>query len=205
MKRNTADANLKTPSNKKTKVVSYYINNSIWKNSTFQCDRCNWQGLGKDARMGNVFTELFELDCPKCNKERIAIIGFPTTAEIRKYGNETEKQNLTQTEKFLQKVEMMKLKSVDDIIDIEDDDIVITWDHEKTYTVIKHNDKVIWKEIALYEGYERYLEVGELLKQKYGTKLKDFIPTERSELYLYGDRFCSVNEVKKFRKSLTKN
>ena len=36
-------------------------------------------------------------------------------------------------------------------------------------------------------GHERFHEVKELLRQRYGTRFASLTPTQASELYLYGD------------------
>ena len=53
--------------------------------------------------------------------------------------------------------------------------------------LIKHGDAVIFSEPARYEEYRRFKEVAEILKAKYGDRIKDLVPTEGSKLNLYGD------------------
>ena len=60
-------------------------------------------------------------------------------------------------------------------------------------TLIKHGDNVIFAEPALYEGYERFIQVAEISRSRYGAALRDLIPTTASELYLYGD--CSPSHA----------
>jgi predicted RNA-binding Zn-ribbon protein involved in translation (DUF1610 family) len=37
-----------------------------WKASQVSCAKCGWQGLGRDAEMGDSFAEGAEYHCPKC-------------------------------------------------------------------------------------------------------------------------------------------
>jgi hypothetical protein len=46
---------------------------------------------------------------------------------------------------------------------------------------------VIFSEPAFYEGYERFIEVAQILRNRYGAASRDLVPTKASELYLYGD------------------
>ena len=65
------------------------------------------------------------------------------------------------------------------------------WDFEadEDYgrTLIKHGDVVIFSEPARWEESRRFREVAEILKAKYGDRIKDLVPTEGSKLNLYGD------------------
>jgi hypothetical protein len=45
----------------------------------------------------------------------------------------------------------------------------------------------LFSEPAFYEGYERFIEVAEILHNRHGTAMRDLIPTAASKLYLYGD------------------
>jgi hypothetical protein len=67
----------------------------------------------------------------------------------------------------------------------------LIWDFEADEDygrrLIKHGDAVIFSEPARYEEYRRFKEVAEILKAKYGDRIKDLVPTEGSKLNLYGD------------------
>jgi len=75
--------------------------------------------------------------------------------------------------------------------DIAEPSFVLHWDFaddgSRKETLIKHGDHVIFAEPAFYEGYERFIEVAEILHNRYGTALRDLIPTAASKLYLCGD------------------
>ena len=42
------------------------------------------------------------------------------------------------------------------------------------YIVISWNGQEIWREIRYFEYYPRYLQLGNILKEKYGDRLIDF-------------------------------
>ena len=52
------------------------------------------------------------------------------------------------------------------------------------------------------EGVERFAEVLEILRQRYGARLVELRPTERSGLYLYGDRWSAPERVESLNRSL---
>ena len=58
---------------------------------------------------------------------------------------------------------------------------------------------MIFSEPARWEEYERYEEVAEILKLKYGHRIKDLLPTLESEYYLCGDDGKSYDFVDRVR------
>lgn len=83
----------------------------------------------------------------------------------------------------------------------------LVWDleereNELKCTVIKCGDKVIWREPAVYEGYERFAAVVSILKRKYGERLRDVQQTPASELFLYGDELSAPRIVRDIRTEL---
>ena len=69
-------------------------------------------------------------------------------------------------------------------------------------TVLTHEAIEVWREPALFEGCDRFREVVLILKQKYGVRLGDVVPTRDSELYLYGDKLNAAHHVTATRRSL---
>jgi len=52
--------------------------------------------------------------------------------------------------------------------------------------------------------YDRFVEIVEILKQKYGRRLVDVVPTLRSEYALYGDAAKAWYHVQDARQSLAR-
>ena len=173
-----------------------------WKTDLVRCKQCTWNGTGKEAIQGDPLDEGFFLNCPKCHKEFISYIEYPSLEEIKLYGSHNEKADAIEREKFWNEYKKEKLKSANQIKDIDSNEIILYWDKSGEDQLILHDNNVIWKEAALYESFQRYIAIGRILKEKFGSRLKDLVPTENSELYLYGDKLRSVSEVKKFRDSL---
>lgn len=199
---------LTTKNIKKRKIDNDIPQYYSYKQDNYSCEYCKWKGLGSDTEMGDIGCDwnFMELLCPKCY-ELVGTVLFPTHDEVRKYGTDEEKKDLDKREEFIEKVNETRLKSSYQLVDIIDDDnIIIQWDHDEDSKeqYFLYKNVVLWKEKATYESYERFLEVGRILKQKYGNGLKDFVPTHRSTLYLYGDCIGSINIVKNFRNSLKK-
>lgn len=184
------------------KKPKYYT----YKTDIVRCSKCKWNGQGNTARLGDLLDFGFYLDCPQCNNEFIQYIEYPSSQDIKEFGTEEEHKELAEREFFWNNYENRKLKSPDQIRDIEDKDIVFYWHIEKDEQQVLFDNKgsreIIWSEPALYESYSRYVEIGGILKEKFGSRFMDFIPTKESELYLYGDLGSSITIVAKFRKSL---
>ena len=100
-----------------------------------------------------------------------------------------------------------QLKSVGQLPDIDKSDEIKFHLKEKKFKgkdhlVVYADDEEIWRDLLYFEYYDRYIELAKILKQKYGSRMKDlaiddFVP------WMFGD--CSlteIKEVKKFRETL---
>jgi hypothetical protein len=139
----------------------------------------------------------------------LAIVSFPTDKETRanlEKLSESEKHEFAERKLFLAAFESTKLKSENQLPELEGQSIIVTWDFLKEqaghFTVIKCREREIWRELALYEGATRFEEVVNILKRKYGSRLADVVPTPQSGTYLYGDAFRSIGFVKSIRASI---
>ncbi len=183
-----------------------------WEDQPYQCGRCNWSGRGSELQMGDLFSVLYEMCCPRCN-EKVELITIPTWEEKRQNWDklsEGEKRRVERFEAHLQEFERRKLWSPDQLPDLEGEDLVLIWDFEERKdkdsreTLVKLGDQVLWREPAVYEGYWRFIQVAQILSLKYGARLKDLVPTEESTAYLHGDihGFESFEQVEYCRQLL---
>ncbi len=73
---------------------------------------------------------------------------------------------------------------------LSDDDLVFVWDEQEAepipQIVIRYGNLIVWKEFSYYQCCDRFEPIAMLLQQKYGKKVKDLIPTRRSEANLLG-------------------
>lgn len=184
-----------------------------WKTPVLTCPRCSWQGTFNEGWV-EEYDQLIDSTCPKCRK-LVAIVLYPTIAESRANWDKlsvTEKQWVDRLDAAKQNFDAEKLKSADHLPDLDGDDIRLAWDLEtddqgEAVTVIRRIDeaeanRVIWRETAVFEGYNRFEQVAVILKQKYGACLKSLAPTARSELYLYGDSLSAEDKLARMRKKL---
>jgi len=169
----------------------------------FKCPNCNWTGSGAEAKTGEVFGALFEIDCPNCG-ETLGSVSFPTDQETLEHGSEKEKESVLKRNAFLEKVEASQLTSTDQLPEIEEEELIFVTTTERReddlYLQILFGDKLIWEELVGYEYFERFLELGEIFKEKYGESMVDFI--QQDSAYLYGDDIRAYQKVEEFRKKL---
>ncbi|MBM3252787.1 MAG: hypothetical protein FJZ16_00850 [Candidatus Omnitrophica bacterium] len=179
-----------------------------YEKETYTCSHCGWNGLGKDCVMIEHFQYLFEIGCPLCH-EKVGLVEYPLLSEMRNSDNEFDRVTAGAMDVFRDIFEEERLKSPDQLPDIDEDPIILFWesdglgwpDNWPGHTLITHDDRVIWKEPRVFEGTWRFAEVVEILKKKYGDRLKDVIPLASSWLDLYGD--YGGNEVEESRKMLS--
>lgn len=169
------------------------------------CAGCGWSGSAKEGG-SEYYRDLFDVSCPKC-LTMLLVVPFPTheqTKAAAAAGNEKAKAELPSVEwreAFFGNFERVKLKSPDELPDIRGDQkLDFIWDSETDEmkpgnVVIVCNNVVIWREPELYEGWSRFTEVKNIIKEKYGTRFKSLTPSDRACLCLYGDDLGAPNKI----------
>ena len=182
-----------------------------WKEEVFTCPKCGWKGTFEEGDV-EIHDQLMDSSCPDCDYKStpmLAIVSWPTMEESEQNWDEVsdiDKQGILMRKKFLAKLEEMSLKFADELPDLEGRKIIITWDfvgeEPDGYTALIYDGNEIWQEPAIYEGYDRFSEVVDILKEKYSERLVDVEPTKASWLYLYGDYFGAAGAVEGVRKRI---
>ena len=159
-----------------------------WRSAILHCPQCGWKGTFDEGSV-EYHREWMDTSCPTCDA-LLAIVSYPTDGESE----------------FLASWKKSSLKSEAELPDLEGASLILTWDVEEhgssSFVVIRHGEREIWRELPLYEGFERFEEVAKILMRKYGTRLADVVPTDASEYYLYGDVMRAPDVVKAVRKSI---
>ena len=180
-----------------------------WKSAILECSRCGWKGTFHEGAVEH-YEELMDSSCPDCaDAPMLAIVSFPTIQESEDNWSqlsESERQHVTARKQFLQRWEAARLKVPDQLPDLDGLDLTIIWDLVEAgtgcMTVLRHGAVELWREPAVYEGYMRFREVVDILRQKYGLRVADVVPTTASELYLYGDKLSGPDFVQTTRGAL---
>ena len=186
------------------KIINYY---DYKEDEEIECSQCNWKGLAKDLGKEN-YRDLYDASCPKCYK-MLLIVQYPTPDEVKQQfeaGNkevEGDYMGVLVTEAHNKRFQERKLKSPEQLPEIQGNKLDFLWDYKepptndmfKPETVIRYGEVVLWREPAFWEGWFRFNEVKDILKQKYGNRFHSFTPTDASELFLYGDDICSLRKI----------
>ncbi|MDQ7779900.1 MAG: hypothetical protein RDV41_09350 [Planctomycetota bacterium] len=179
-----------------------------WKDEALVCPRCGWRGRFEEGVV-EYYETLMDCTCPACDASeapKLAVVHFALlepskTRKGRAAGIRGTKQKRN-TER-----EAIRLKSGEQLPELPQGRLRMKWDWEERGpgqydTVIRCGDSVVWREPAVYEGSERFVEIVSILKNRYGDRLVDVEPTAASEYYLYGDRLSSVKTVDSVRAGL---
>lgn len=142
----------------------------------------------------------------------LLIVPWPTGDETREAaaaGNPravAELPKVEAREARLERADRLELKEPGQLPELAGPSLRIAWDFierdGETWTVLRHEGDELWVELAFYEGYERFAEVLEILRERYGERLVALEPTRDSWLYLYGDRLWTVDAVTRLNASL---
>ncbi|HET6420923.1 MAG TPA: hypothetical protein VFG19_12235 [Geobacteraceae bacterium] len=176
-----------------------------WQEKEYSCGICDWKGNGGESSRGLFYRKMYlELFCPGCNSFLDLII-FPESAGCDAMSEtlaEEQKQALLEQEEQMRQYRERCLKAPDQLPELTDEEFVLLWDQVEGDTQIRNGDLVIWSEPVAYEGFERYERIALILKEKYGARVRDLQPTDRSMLFLHGDFASSLDFVAKVRKEL---
>lgn len=190
------------------KSYDYYDD---WKNEVLQCPKCGWSGTFEEGLV-DCYDELMDSSCPECDvfeSPILAIVSHSTTGQAKANWDklsDAEQVEVSLIEGLRADYEQKKLRDSSILPAIKQERFVLYWDFHyagfASEMIIRHGEDVIFREPAVYEGYERFTEVAKLLIDRYGSALIDLIPTSRSECYLYGDRLSAGSIVEKARREL---
>jgi hypothetical protein len=181
-----------------------------WLNASFTCAGCGWSGNGGDARLTALSAFDYFLRCPKCDRVMDAL-KTPTIEEAVEHWSELDddlRAQIIVLDKRRRDYLEQRLERADQLPELSGDALLLTWDltgREGGDVLIKHGDRIVWREPASYENYERFKQIAALLTERYGPRLMDLVPTQTSELFLYGDRLSAPYDVEVVRQQLRAN
>ena len=181
-----------------------------WKTEVLECPQCHWLGTFEQGAV-EYYDELMDCHCPGCSGSdapMLAIVSYPTLEEARANADKPGiREWVQQIDAGLDKFAREKLQGPEQLPEIKEDRFTLVWDNDHSNpddrrTLIKHGETVIFSEPARYEEYERFAEVADILKARYGYRLKDLVPTLASEYWLYGDKYRAPDYVDSVREKL---
>jgi hypothetical protein len=178
-----------------------------WRHAELPCD-CGWRGPLRPEQ-AEPYESLLEFSCPNCDA-CLAIVTYPTDVEMLENLDELpapERAGVLKRQQFMEEAGRLALQRPEQLPDLDGDTLELSWDFvtddEIRYTVIRHAGTVVWRELAVWEGIDRFEDIAAMLKARYGERLRDLIPTKASEPYLYGDKLAGPDTVEGIRKTLS--
>jgi len=105
-------------------------------------------------------------------------------------------------ESTMQLQDDLHLYSPRQLPELEGESLKLTWDQIDADSIISHGEQIVWRERTGWEVYDRFEEITEIFRHKYGQRLVEIVPTERSRYALYGDSTRASFHVESARRSL---
>ncbi|MDO9410065.1 hypothetical protein [Patulibacter sp.] len=172
-----------------------------------RCGRCGWSGV----TTGESTDTFLDVRCPECDGP-IAKIPWPTredTHAAAAAGDARAQKELGRVDEIEARqaaAERIALRDAAQLPTIDDDRIEIAWDMVddagEHWTVLRHGERELFRELAYWEGIDRFLEVAAILRGAYGPRLRAIVPTRGSEMYLYGDVLGAPSSVERLNEEL---
>lgn len=178
-----------------------------WKTELLECPLCHWCGRFEQGSVAH-YEEQMDCACPECDVAQspiLAVVLYPTLPELRANMDKPGVRRwVEQIDRGYDQFEAQKLRDSSQLPDIAGTSFELVWDFDGSNpndarALIKHGETTVFSEPARYECYKRFGEVAEVLKSKYGERIKDLRPTLRSEDWLYGAASEGHNFVEWFR------
>lgn len=146
-----------------------------WEEMFFHCDHCGADATGSQLGSGEIPGERH--------------------AEILAFAESCRQWHAT------------KLHREDQLPDIAAGHIVLVWDedHATEEIVVHCGEREIWRGPTSWEYYDYFIEACKVLRRKYGDRLHDVVPTERTFQGLWGDRLSAPRKVDEMRRRLREN
>jgi len=185
-----------------------------WRGKPAECTDCGWTGeLGQSEPGGE---ERIHRLCPECDAV-LAVVYEPSVENARENWDSLSAEQKAEIERIERRLESRQahmehfeatmLRSADQLPDIAEPHFSLTWDVEtpeagEFATIICQGERIIWREVAHWQDHERFGLVAGILKERYGARLEDLVPTREAELYLYGDSLGALHYVDAVRRGL---
>ncbi len=184
--------------------MKYFKWYSNWKNESFVCPKCGWEGRGVCAfpNMSGV------MECPECD-HGVGAVEFPNlreTEEAAAQGNEEAisdlpelRERLKTIEARMKKFEFEKLEGIHQLPELDGGFLEFALDvlhlDGEDYNVVQWGDTEIWRELAFWDNVPRFDQIKDILKQKYRTRFTSLTPTNEGLEWLTGDHYYKFKQL----------
>ncbi len=186
-----------------------------WREMLFRCENCGLESLGKDLDPGDLHQSFFTKECPDC-AHNVVSISLPHVTEM--LGDLGDLTPETREEVFAfagqsTQWQREKLHRIEQLPEINLDHIVLVWDTDDEgqersepygQIIIRCGEREIYRGPSSWGHYAYVIDACKVLRRKYGNRLHDVIPTERTFSALWGDELRAPEIVEGMRERLRK-
>jgi hypothetical protein len=154
-----------------------------WEETLLTCSVCNWKGYATSKEMEPDESMLHtgaEFRCPSCSQLLLAVDYSATTDEIVAHWDILDRNTRAAVLCTPQRMELFerdRLRSLKDLPDLKKGPDFLTWhlvrhkDGEVSNS-LRHGGRVLWIQLALWDGADEFLRVAEILRQRYGGTIR---------------------------------
>jgi hypothetical protein len=186
-----------------------------WQDMLFRCAHCRQETPGKDLITGELHETFFTCECPACGNN-VVLIELPHVTDMLANLDNLPLETRAEVIAFAKRCarwEKEKIHCIEQLPEIDLDHIVLIWDadyegHEysELYAriVIRCGEREIYRGPSSWEYYDYFIDACKVLRQKYGNRLHDVIPTERTLNAMWGDKLRAPGIVKGMRECIRK-
>lgn len=153
-----------------------------YQTTTFTCP-CGWTGFGSDLKLGEMFSELAEYDCPRC-ASKVVTISYPTSEEVRDAAAArnaeaiAELGRLEEGEQRWQRVQESRTTGLIEHAVLHETEVRAVVQLEKIdedhWMILYANGLELHRELAAYQDTEPASRLLAQLRERYGTRLRSF-------------------------------
>lgn len=164
-----------------------------------------WCECGTRFRVGDgmePYDCLYDVHCPGCER-MVLVVAYPTPGQTRRAaaaGNPKALADLDDAnavERRWRRIEELELKSAEQLPPLDGDPIGLELDvvtaggervGEERWFSVTREGREIWRELAIYEGMDRFVALRELLREAYAPRRVTLEVTDAAQRMLCGDR-----------------
>jgi len=179
-----------------------------WRTRPLTCPTCGWTGTF-EAGWTELYDVLQDCQCPgehgSADRPMLAVLPYPTLEQWRAHAAQSspgERTYIGQIENGRERFNRLKLRLASQLPDLPEPALDLVWDQEGEELVIRLGPREVWREPVRYEALWRYEQILTLLQAKYGSRLRDLVPTPASEYHLYGDKTAHPPAIERLRGQL---
>lgn len=169
-----------------------------WNDREITCKLCRWHGKGHERELepqGTANEISSEFRCPTCGNLLFTVDYGATRDEIVSNWDALDpwtRKAVLSTPERMEEFERSKLKSPKGLPDLKKGPDFLTWDltrqkEGEIFNTVRHGTRLIWIQLALWEGAEEFLHIAEILRQRYKGVIKTIRITPAAMGYLGSD------------------